>query len=340
MNLRVGGKYDLFEKLGSGSFGEIYAGINIQTDEEVAVKLEPVNSHYPQLKHEYKVYLLLAGTKGIPVIHWFGQQEGYNIMVMDKMGPSLEDLFNFCGRQFSLKTVLMLADRLLVQLERIHSKGFLHRDLKPHNVLVGRGRDLYKVHLIDFGLSKYFYNSHNQTHIKYSEGKKMVGTARFASCNVHMGIEQSRRDDLESLCYMLMYFKNGHLPWQGVKGISRRDKTRKIAKIKVTTSVDVLCKNYPIEFKKYLNYCRQLRFNEKPDYKYLRRLFRDLFFRKGFAPDYHFDWIVLNYNKWERSQTERKEIDLLDNNTHNSHSHSRESQKKENLKANHTVSPL
>jgi len=296
MELRVGGKYRLGRKIGSGSFGDIYLGTNINTGEEVAIKLESVKSRHPQLAYEYKVYRILAGGVGIPNVRWFGREGDFNVMVMDILGPSLEDLFNFCSRKFTLKTVLMLADQMLARIEYVHTKNFIHRDLKPDNFLIGLGRrKLNQIYIIDFGLAKRYRDPRTHRHIPYVEGKSLTGTARYASINTHLGIEQSRRDDLESLGYVLMYFNRGQLPWQGLRANNKKEKYNRIAEKKMSTPVEILCKHFPSEFATYLNYCRALRFDDKPDYAYLRRLFRDLFFRQGYAADYRFDWTVLNY---------------------------------------------
>eukprot|EP01084_Bolivina_argentea_P018238 33967_1 len=296
MELRVGGKYRLGRKIGSGSFGDIYLGTNINSGEEVAIKLESVKTRHPQLAYEYKVYRILAGGVGIPNVRWFGREGDFNVMVMDILGPSLEDLFNFCSRKFTLKTVLMLADQLLARIEYVHTKNFIHRDLKPDNFLIGLGRrKLNLIYMIDFGLAKRYRDPRTHRHIPYVEGKSLTGTARYASINTHLGIEQSRRDDLESLGYVLMYFNRGQLPWQGLKANTKKEKYNRIAEKKMSTPVEILCKHFPAEFATYLNYCRALRFDDKPDYAYLRRLFRDLFFRQGYAADYRFDWTVLNY---------------------------------------------
>ncbi|KAK4407247.1 Casein kinase-like protein 11 [Sesamum angolense] len=291
----VGGKFKLGRKIGGGSFGELFLGVNIQNGEEVAIKLEPVKTKHPQLHYESKIYMLLQGGTGIPNLKWFGVESEYNVMVIDLLGPSLEDLFNYCNRKFSLKTVLMLADQLINRVEYMHTRGFLHRDIKPDNFLMGLGRKANQVYIIDFGLAKKYRDLQTHKHIPYRENKNLTGTARYASVNTHLGVEQSRRDDLESLGYVLMYFLRGSLPWQGLKAGTKKQKYDKISEKKMLTPFEVLCKSYPSEFISYFHYCRSLRFEDKPDYSYLKRLFRDLFIREGYQFDYVFDWTILKY---------------------------------------------
>ncbi|XP_071715600.1 casein kinase 1-like protein 11 [Rutidosis leptorrhynchoides] len=291
----LGGKFKLGRKIGSGSFGELYLGVNLHSGEEVAIKLEPVKTKHPQLHYESKVYTILQGGTGIPNLKWFGVEGEYNIMVIDLLGPSLEDLFNYCNRKFSLKTVLMLADQLINRVEYMHGRGFLHRDIKPDNFLMGLGRKANQVYVIDFGLAKKYRDLQTHKHIPYRENKNLTGTARYASVNTHLGVEQSRRDDLESLGYVLMYFLRGSLPWQGLKAGNKKQKYDKISEKKMLTTIEVLCKSYPSEFVSYFHYCRSLRFEDKPDYSYLKRLFRDLFIREGYQFDYVFDWTMLKY---------------------------------------------
>ncbi|KAF8565040.1 hypothetical protein P879_07057 [Paragonimus westermani] len=301
----INDKYRLMRKIGSGSFGDIYLGVNLLTGEEVAVKMENIYAKHPQLQFEHTVYRILAGAVGIPQakfvqlftyyfgFRWYGATRTYWVLVMDLLGPSLEDLFTFCCRRFTMKTVLMLADQMLARIEHVHNKNFIHRDIKPDNFLMGIGRHCNKVYIIDFGLAKRYRDPRSGRHISYKENKNLTGTARYASINAHMGIEQSRRDDLESLGYVLMYFNRGSLPWQGLRGATKRQKYERISEKKISTTVEVLCKGFPSEFGMYLDYCRGLRFEEVPDYMYLRQLFRILFRTLSHQFDYVFDWTIL-----------------------------------------------
>ncbi|KAA8523267.1 hypothetical protein F0562_009690 [Nyssa sinensis] len=162
---------------------------------------------------------------------------------------------------------------------------------------MGLGRRANQVYIIDFGLAKKYRDTSTHQHIPYRENKNLTGTARYASMNTHLGIEQSRRDDLESLGYVLMYFLKGSLPWQGLKAGTKKQKYEKISERKVSTSIEALCRGYPTEFASYFHYCRSLRFDDKPDYAYLKRIFRDLFIREGFQFDYVFDWTILKYQQ-------------------------------------------
>ncbi|KFY47005.1 hypothetical protein V494_00229 [Pseudogymnoascus sp. VKM F-4513 (FW-928)] len=291
-DLCVGNKYRIGRKIGSGSFGEIYLGKNIISGEEVAIKLESAKAERPQLKHEARVYKSLAGGVGVPYVRWFGTECDYNAMVLDLLGPSLEDLFNFCNRKFSLKTVLLLADQLISRIAYIHSKSVIHRDIKPENVLMGAGKRGNLVNIIDFGLAKKYRDPRTHSHIPYRENRNLTGTARYASVNTHIGVDQSRRDDMESLGYVMLYFCRGSLPWQGLKAATAKQKYDGVMFKKMTTRTEVLCHGLPNEFAIYLNYTRSLRFDAKPDYVYLRKIFRDLFVREGFEYDYVFDWTV------------------------------------------------
>lgn len=297
MELRVARKFRVGPKIGSGSFGEIYAGTNVHTGEEVAIKLEPLKSKHPQLLYESKIYRILQGGYGIPGVKWFGSEGDYNVLVIDLLGPSLEDLFNYCGKRLSLKTVLMLADQMIARLEFMHSRSYIHRDVKPDNFLIGTGSRKHICHVIDFGLAKKYQDPRNGRHIPYLEGKNLTGTARYASINTHLGFEQSRRDDMESLGFVLMYFLRGSLPWQGLKANTKKQKYQRILERKEATHPDQLCRGYPTEFRDYFFHCSSLGFEDRPDYRYLKRIFKDLFDRQALEDDGQYDWDIIKRNQ-------------------------------------------
>eukprot|EP01134_Creolimax_fragrantissima_P000209 CFRG0209T1 len=274
----------------------------IDSDQEVAIKLEALKSRHPQLYYESKLYKIFQGGDGVPKLYWYGQDGEYNVMVIELLGPSLEDLFQYSERQFTLKTVLMLADQMISRIEFVHSRNFLHRDIKPDNFLMGMGRRGHVVYIIDFGLGKRYCDTHRQ-HMPYRENKSLTGTARYASINTHAGKEQSRRDDLESLGYVLMYFLRGSLPWQGLKANTRKQKYERISEVKMHTSTATLCKGFPVEFEEYFTYVRNLVFMEEPDYLRCRNIFRKLFARKQFVYDYMFDWNVPIQRKGETTRS-------------------------------------
>jgi serine/threonine protein kinase len=308
-----------------------------QEKKQGITKKQPVPLSQSQLNYEFKIYKILSDGIGIPKVHWFGQHKQRNCMVMDILGCSLEELFRKCGKRFSLKTVLMLADQMIQRIEYIHSRLYLHRDIKPDNFLMGTGKRQHYVFTVDFGLTKRYRDPKSGQHIQFKDGKSLTGTARYASLNTHLGIEQSRRDDLECLGFVLIYFLKGGLPWQGVKAKTRQEKYEIIKDMKLKTPIEELVKmkidpmnptasqhtlinahsesqgfgnsintspstnpeelSVPSEFVEFMKYCRELKFDEKPDYQFCRRMFKDLFNRMGYEFDYEYDWTIMERKK-------------------------------------------
>lgn len=295
----VGVHYRVGRKVGEGSFGVIFEGTNLLNSQTVAIKFEPRKSDAPQLRDEYRSYKILSGCLGVPQVYYFGQEGLHNILVIDLLGPSLEDLFDMCSRQFSLKTVCMLARQMITRVQTVHEKNLIYRDIKPDNFLVGRPltRLADVIHIIDLGMAKLYRDPKTKQHIPYRERKSLSGTARYMSINTHLGREQSRRDDLESLGHVFLYFLRGSLPWQGLKANTNKQRYEKIGEKKQNTPIQDLCHGFPDEFAIYLNYVRKLGFEEEPDYDFLRDLFAKVLRHQGQVEDNQFDWVVLEQNQ-------------------------------------------
>jgi serine/threonine protein kinase len=277
--------------------GEVFAARDVVSVKDVVIKLEPVKAGQHFLEHEYHVYQKLSGGIGIPRVRWFGTEGGFYMMTLDCLGQSLQDLFVRCHFKFTVQTVLLLAGQLVYissllsryahmwfqvcRLEYIHSRNFIHRDLKPSNIVMGIGIQATMAYLIDFGLSKEYRNPDTYKHIPSNTNRGLTGTAIFASINSHLGLELGRRDDMESLAYILIYFLRGCLPWEG---------SPDMAESKQQTTPHNLCHGLPTEFCTFLEYCRSLAFEKKPDYGYLGDLFNNLSLRNGFQNDAAFDW--------------------------------------------------
>lgn len=287
----IGGRFKLGKKIGSGAFGSIYKGTDVVKKERVAIKLEREDAKHPLLAYEYKLYNMFQGQKGIPQVKWHGQSGKYNVLILELLGPTLEDLFTHCQRSFSLKTILLLADQMLTRIQYMHERNFIHRDLKPDNLLMGAGHKHRTLYLIDFGLAKQYRHDQTLKHIKYREDRSFIGTARYASLNAHTNVELSRRDDLESIGFILVYLFKGKLPWQGLNVPKGSSHNTEIMLTKMNTPFKTMCQGLPLAFQDYFSYCRQLKFTDTPDYEHLRQLFQDVYRNQGYHREPAvFDW--------------------------------------------------
>ncbi|KAI0244951.1 kinase-like domain-containing protein [Lactifluus subvellereus] len=282
-SIHIDGRYKLGEKLGSGSYGKVYQAREIGGQTVVVVKIAHSGIEANALKHEYHVLGQLSSYAGVPKALWLGREEELHVMVLESLGPSLEEHFDACGRKFSLITVALIAGQLLSHLQNIHLHHYIHRDIKPANILTGLGDSAHIVYLADFGIAKRFRNPKTHAHVPLSNGHQLTGSPAFTSINSHLGIELSRRDDLESLAYVLIYLLRGSLPWINMGSMDV------VLQLKQQTTPDELCSGLPTCFKSILEYSRALPFTTKPDYALLHLYIKDM---RATLPDAHetCDW--------------------------------------------------
>ncbi|EJD00929.1 casein kinase, partial [Fomitiporia mediterranea MF3/22] len=285
------GLYKNGKRIASGGFGFVHSG-KTPDGKKVAIKYERTNNRItrPYLEHEANVYRLLEGHPCVPKVYAYGREAPWNIMVFDLLGTSLETLFEKCKSKFSFKTTFMLAPQIIDCIQYCHSKGIIHRDIKPDNFLMGRDDRANFVHIIDFGLARRYKNPKSGQHFPYFEGHNFFGTTRYASLKALEGCSQSRRDDLESAAYSLIYYMRGRLPWQGLRGGTDKHRDQRVREKKRTWTPERLCEGLPEELAKMLAYIKTLEYEDEPDYEYLKKLFTDRFKKEGFELDYDYDW--------------------------------------------------
>lgn len=291
---KISDKYFFEKRVGSGSFGEVYTVFHKLLDKDIAAKIENKREN-SRLYDEYKIYRRLhrkGFTEGIPQYYEYLETPVYNILLMELLGDSLEKKYLDIEKKISIGSVLKLGIEIIKVIENFHKAGYIHRDIKPSNFMfnIENSYSDMKLYIVDFGLSKRYII--NNEHIEMKTGRSLTGTARYASINVHNGIEPSRRDDIESIGYMLIYLLKGKLPWQGIKktdvGQAKKDQIELIGDKKLCTSVNELCKDIPNIFIEYINYARKLKFTEKPDYKYLINLFTSYAKENNISLEYNF----------------------------------------------------
>jgi len=263
MSTIIGNKYEIIEKIGEGTFGKVFKGKNIRTQETIAIKIQHKDIENV-LKHEAKIYKYLKDILCIPTIRNYGTESGFNYLILDLLGPSLSNI------EIKPRECIKYMIQAVNILKNIHDIGIINRDIKPDNFLLNNLNE-HKIYIIDFGLAKY-YLSPNNSHIAERKDRKLIGTAKYSSLNMHNGIEPSRRDDIESLCYSFIQLYGIKLPWNDINTSELNELNKEELYNEIKKSKENLLEwllDGPIEFLAILLYCRKLNFNERPNYNYI-----------------------------------------------------------------------
>ena len=326
-------KYKIKSKISKLDFNDVYLGKNILDNELVAIKVEKKNVRLPLLESEAFLLYSIKGL-GIPKFITYGQTKSFRVLVMSLLGQNLEDIFCQNEKHFSLQEICLIAIQVLERIQLVHSHYFIHRNIKPDNFVIGK-EDPNIIYLVDFALSKKYRSSKTKKHIKFNYTGKLIGTLRFSSANALRGGEQSRKDDLISIGYMIIYFLMKKLPWQFIKEKNETERYVKIYKMKREITNEVLCRFLPKEMLDYMRYVQRLGFEENPDYKYLKNLFKSILYRLN--PNHgqfifswinkeNFNQIKDNINPYLKMNDFRKRIfkkfkeDIINNNARDSNS--------------------
>lgn len=277
MTIIIANKYEIIKKIGEGSFGNIFYGKNILTNENIAIKIDDLEDKII-LKNEAKIYSLLKKIEGIPKMRLYGKEGKFNYLVMDLLDKSLEQYKCNNEDKIPLNIVINLGIQMFKRIKDVHNMNIIHRDIKPDNFVMKSSKDNF-LFLIDFGLSKLYMK--NNIHIECFENRKLIGTVKYVSLNIHNGLTPSRRDDLESIIYILIYLLIGNLPWEDIKSDNKEEKNKLIKECKKEYDFSKLSE-LPGEFILILNYIRELKFEEKPNYCYIQTLLYNLYNHKGY----------------------------------------------------------
>ena len=306
-------KYKLQKLINKSEFSYVYKGINIINKELVAIKIENSIANNNILESEAYILFNLKGF-GIPNLISYGKRGKYNILVEELLGPSLKEISKLkqIKKGFPIKDLCMIALQGLDRLEFIHSKNIIHRDIKPHNFLIGR-KDAKIIYLVDFGFSKKYKSSRTGKFIKFANVGRLYGSMAYSSINANIGYEQSRRDDLESFGYMLICLAKKGLPWMNLEiKKNLKERVNEVLKLKKRIKLENLCKGLPEEFIDYIKYCRKLEFEQEPNYNYLRNLFISILIKENQKNDLNFFWIKKKNAKSKTKNYENNSIKKRD----------------------------
>jgi len=286
--------YTITKYINSGAFGDVFEARDNKNNINVALKI-PIQTEEKNgqkwLLEEAKIYKHLLqknedneepiGITNVKMIN--SKKLDLKIMVMDLLGPSIESLIQK-RKKFRLPSIILLAIQMIKIVRFLHLRGYVHRDLKPDNFVLDY-ENMDKLYCIDFGLAKKYVNNKNN-HVEMTTKHKFCGTARYASISAHLGYTQSRKDDLESIGYILVYLFNGKLPWQHIKHSDKEKKYQMILRKKQDISEQELTKGLPREFLVYFKYVKELDFDEKPHYTSLINMFVKLYQTKKYNNNY------------------------------------------------------
>ena len=312
-------KYKILKKLGGGTFGSIYSAE--WENKFYAIKFEDKTKYPESLLENESCIMNYLKSPYLPVIKMFGCNNTHNILIMELMGKSLEKLFGENNKKFSVRCACNIGYQMMEMMEFIHNKNIIHRDIKPDNFVIGLNNKKKYIFILDFGLSKKYRSTIKKKHYPKIVHKNLVGTARYASINALGGVTQSRRDDLEAIGYVLLYFLRGRLPWQGIPAKNKDERNYKIMMKKKETSADELCEGFPEQFSNYINYSRNLEYEQDPDYNYLKNLFISVLNMYGFQIDCFYDWDTetIIYNRQnisliQSSSIRNTNLNIIENN--------------------------
>ena len=312
-------KYQVVEKLGAGEHAKVYK-VEIK-EETYAIKIEEKSRGLGLLEGEAVIMDYLKGPY-VPAVVTFGFSGPYYVLIMQLLGKTLKDLVRK-KKMFTTKTTAMIGIQMLNALQFVHDNHVVHRDVKPENFAMGLNEKNSNLYIFDFGMSKKYRSSKTLEHYPCIQKRKFSGTTRYASIHALEAKEQSRRDDLESVAYILIYFLNGSLPWQGLKTLKRKEKIRKVLQQKKEIPSEELCKYIPKQFREILDYTRSLEFEEDPNYDMLRAYLLIVLKENGDLFDYKYDWTTdadleeRNKKKDEDDDDEEEEEENKINNLNN-----------------------
>ena len=307
-NKIIFGKYKIIKNIGKGAYSKVFLTKNIINQDLFALKIQNKSHKFGSLESE-AFYLFRLKNIGIPKIFSYGHLGQYYILVEELLGKTLEELFKENKNKpniIRLKDMLMAGIQIINIIKYIHSKNILHLDIKPHNFLVGNPNNSI-IYIIDFGLAKNYRSSRTGKHSQFSKNNYFNGNICFSSVNTMKGYEPSRRDDLESIGYMLIYLYTQHLPWDSILTKNKNELIKKIFEIKSLIPIKMLCENTPKEMNEYMKYVKSLKFEEEPDYNYLTKIFEDMLKKINQVNDLNFSWIN------EELKNNSSKINLLNN---------------------------